>query len=461
MPVKTNLRNIPFSLLQKLNSFEDDVFEYAKGVLNRSHKDFSVKIGLILKEWAGVPVKVTHNACDGLIGSREIVDGLIQYMSGRDDIELLLEGKYTIVVDAVLDRKITDNKAQQADKKPSKGQPEDSLPDFIPVYPRYTFDQIVLEPSVKKELFDAIKVIQCKDLIYNEWGFASIDPVPRSVLNFYGQPGTGKTMCAHAIASLLGKKIMALNYSEIESKYVGEAPKNLQKAFETARETNSVLFFDEADSFLGKRIENVTQGADQALNSLRSQMLIQLEEFSGVVLFATNLVTNFDPAFESRILKHIRFELPNQEARVLIIKKMIPPQLPLSAPLTEEEYNELSASIDGFSGREIKGAVLDLLLSKADPLNKDIIFTYDDFKQSFAKKKQEKAELKAEDERRLKAKIEKKLKEKAEEAEALKKQEEAAMKQEGTATSPQEQEGSASDTCKREDAASDTDIQEN
>ena len=109
---------------------------------------------------------------------------------------------------------------------------------------------------------------------------------------------------------------------------MGDSAKNLMNAFNTAKEHNCVLFFDEADSFLGKRIQNVTQGADQALNSLRSQMLILLEEFEGVVIFATNLVSNFDQAFESRILKHIKFALPNEEARAVIINKMIPEHLP-------------------------------------------------------------------------------------------------------------------------------------
>ena len=266
-------------------------------------------------------------------------------------------------------------------------------------------------------------VLECKDLIYNKWGFAEVDAIPRSILNFYGEPGTGKTMCAHAIAHHLGKPILALNYSEIESKYVGEAPKNLQKAFDTAKETDSVLFFDEADSFLGKRIENVTQGSDQALNSLRSQMLILLEEFSGVVLFATNLVTNFDPAFESRILKHIRFELPNQEARAAIIKKMIPSRLPINEPFTDAQYLEASALIEGFSGREIKSAILDLLLSKASKNDENVQFTINDLFDVLSKKMKAKLELKAEDERRIKNKIEKKLKEKAAEAEAIKKQE--------------------------------------
>ena len=216
------------------------------------------------------------------------------------------------------------------------------------------------------------------------------------MLNFYGPPGTGKTMCAHAIANFLQRPLLSLNYSEIESKYVGEAPKNLQQAFDVAKEYNCVMFFDEADSFLGKRIENVTQGADQALNSLRSQMLILLEEFSGVVLFATNLVTNFDKAFESRILKHIKFELPNEEARTRIISKMLPKQLPFSSNYSFEDLQLISKEAEGFSGREIKSAILETLLSKATKEEANAMFEISDFVERFKLKKQEMNRLKEE-----------------------------------------------------------------
>ena len=156
------------------------------------------------------------------------------------------------------------------------------------------------------------------------------------------------------------------------------------------------MFFDEADSFLGKRIENVTQGADQALNSLRSQMLILLEEFSGVVLFATNLVTNFDKAFESRILKHIKFELPNEEARTRIISKMLPKQLPFSSKYSFEDLQLISKEAEGFSGREIKSAILETLLSKATKEEKNAMFEISDFVERFKIKKQEMIRLKEE-----------------------------------------------------------------
>lgn len=304
---------------------------------------------------------------------------------------------------------------EESNNNMQRNTPNDGLPDFIPQKPRFTFDQIILPDDTRKRIFNDLNTIKYQDLIYNQWGFAEVDSKPKSILNFYGPPGTGKTMCAHAIANMLGKPLLALNYSEIESKYVGDAAKNLKKAFDTARDKDAVMFFDEADSFLGRRIENVTQGSDQALNSLRSQMLILLEEYEGVVIFATNLVTNFDKAFESRILDHIKLELPNREARAEIIDKMLPSRLPMEHRPTKEELLEVSDTIDGFAGREIKGAILTMLLDKAGLEEADPCFTLGDLKTALIKKKDQIDKLKKEETDHRKEKIAKRLQEKLEE----------------------------------------------
>lgn len=339
---------------------------------------------------------VKSNATEKYKGSAKVAADVYDLLQSRkQELADFLHSSFRIIIDLKFDN--------AAPKKQSKnndyGQSSNSeLPYYAPVKARYTFSQIILPDRIRRQIREAISIINYQDLIYNTWGFAEVDPIPKSILNFYGPPGTGKTMCAHAIANELGKKLLALNYAEIESKYVGDAPKNLQRAFEIAKKEDCVLFFDEADSFLGKRIQNVSQGADQALNSLRSQMLILLEEHSGVVVFATNLVTNFDAAFESRILKHIKFELPNEEARIAIIKKMIPKKLPLLSPLDEAQLKDLSAITDGFSGREIKNAILDTLLAKATNDKEGSVFTFADFKSSFEAKKAEMETLKKEKE---------------------------------------------------------------
>ena len=259
---------------------------------------------------------------------------------------------------------------------------------FIAVEGKYDFSQIIIPKEKLDEIYSAMNLIELQDLVFNKWNFKSVDPVPRCILNFYGKPGTGKTMCAHAIARKIGKKILALNYAEIESKYVGDSAKNLMSAFNYAKENDCVLFFDEADSFLGKRIQNVSQGADQALNSLRSQMLILLEEFHGIVIFATNLVKNFDVAFESRILKQIQFDLPDESSRCQIILKMIPDELPLDHKLTSDELLKLSQAIGLISPREIKNAVLECIIKKATHEHEKSVFTFDDFLQAFKNKRE-------------------------------------------------------------------------
>lgn len=394
-----------------LTRIEEELKSFVQYLLNQKKSQAKVAIKFELVEKSDTTYSCESNSSFSIPDSIYIALKIKEYLARQSaELEVCLK-KYSLKVSTSF-RMPEDADAEQKNTKDSK---EETL-QFLPVKPKYNFSQIILSDKIREEVYSALRVIECKDLVYNTWGFAECDPVPRSVLNLYGEPGTGKTMCAHAIADRLHKTLLALNYAEIESKYVGEAPKNLQLAFDIAKKTDSVLFFDEADSFLGKRIQNVTQGAEQALNSLRSQMLILLEEHSGVVIFATNLVSNFDQAFESRILKHIRFELPNKEARVAIIKKMIPSRLPVLEPFSEEIFEKASEIIEGFSGREIKSAVLDMMLSKADISNPNIVFTPEDLFDVFEKRKEQKKQLKEEEDRILKNKILKKLSEKNEEA---------------------------------------------
>lgn len=228
--------------------------------------------------------------------------------------------------------------------------------------PKYKLDSLILPPEKSETIRYAASLVSNISLVYNSWNFSSFDPYPRAIINFYGKPGTGKTMCAHAIADYLGKDLLALNYAEIESKYIGDAPKKLESAFAYARQHDSVMFFDEADSFLGKRIEDVTHSADQALNSLRSTMLIQLEMFEGVVIFASNLRENYDKAFKSRFLYEIEFDLPNSDCRKKMINAYVSKIVPMvNANYSEEQIDLLANKSDGLSGREIKSTVLEAL----------------------------------------------------------------------------------------------------
>ena len=168
--------------------------------------------------------------------------------------------------------------------------------------------------------------------------------------------GTGKTFAAEAIANELGMSIIRANYAEIESKYVGETPKNIKAAFQKAREAGAVLFFDEADSILGKRLSNVRQSTDHAVNVSRSVMLLELDSFDGVTIFATNLAANYDSAFVRRILGHIAMPLPDAAARRQLWLLHLPARLP--ADLSNAQLGELVAASEGLAGGDILNAVL-------------------------------------------------------------------------------------------------------
>lgn len=254
---------------------------------------------------------------------------------------------------------------------------------FEAVEPKHKMVNLIVPETLRRALDEVVSVIRNTKLIYEDWGFGEIDPHPRAVVNFYGPPGTGKTMAAHCIADALGRKIVIANFAEIESKYVGDSPKNLENIFKTAARENAVLFFDEADSFLGKRLTSISSSSDQAVNSLRSKLLQLLEDHDGVVVFCTNLLKNYDKAFDSRILRSLKFDLPDLSCRQRLLRRMIPVKLPFAEreTLDESALKELAALTDGFSGREIKNGILQVLCSAAERGAQS--FSVQDFRDGF------------------------------------------------------------------------------
>lgn len=228
--------------------------------------------------------------------------------------------------------------------------------------PRYRFDQVALPKEKVNEIELALDTILYERQVFEEWGLYAIQPNPKCALSFYGPPGTGKSMLAEAIASKVGKKIISVSYADIENKYVGEGPKNVSAVFLAAQEQDAVLFIDEAESLLSKRLVNVSDPSGQAMNSMRSQMLISLENFHGIVVFATNMAVNYDSAFVSRI-KHIFIDFPDAETRAIIWKKHLYPfdeqSKNLRIPLAEDVDTVELGQKYVLCGRDIRNTVVE------------------------------------------------------------------------------------------------------
>lgn len=242
---------------------------------------------------------------------------------------------------------------------------QDKPPLVSSISPRFTLENdVALAPDVIKQLDEAKAKIDHYQKIYIDWGFSAVDPQGNGiVLNFYGPPGTGKTLTAEALAGSLSLSILSISIADLESKFMGETAKNIAALFKQAANENAVLFFDEADTLLGKRLSSVTQGIDNEVNAMRSTLLIELEKHPGIVIFATNFVKNYDSAFLSRITHHIGFTLPGESERKHIWNKLIVAAIPLFGE-REMIIDQATSLSGGLSGRDIRN-VMRLALPKA------------------------------------------------------------------------------------------------
>jgi SpoVK/Ycf46/Vps4 family AAA+-type ATPase len=231
------------------------------------------------------------------------------------------------------------------------------------VVPRRSFDDVILPPSTRRTLDQALAHVTSHDLIFNRWGLGQRHPTGLALaFNFAGPPGTGKTICAEAIAHALGRRLLIVRYAEVESMWMGETPKNVSALFRLAREENAVLLFDEADAIAARRSATLEHGVLRETNTVVNVLLQELESFDGVVIFATNLAANFDPAFERRIRTHVLFEMPGVEEREQIWRVQMHPTL---TPLADDvNFRELAEKYEA-SGGDIRNAVLKAAMAAA------------------------------------------------------------------------------------------------
>jgi SpoVK/Ycf46/Vps4 family AAA+-type ATPase len=221
---------------------------------------------------------------------------------------------------------------------------------------RRTFADVILPPRTRAALDETLSLVRTHELIFTQWGLGERHSTGLGLaFNFAGPPGTGKTICAEAIATSLGKKLLSVRYAELESMWIGETPKNVAAVFRMATEEDAVLFFDEADSIASRRATGATQGYQRESNTVVNVLLKELESFNGVVIFATNLAVNFDPAFERRIRTHVLFEMPGVDEREQIWRVQVHPE---KTPLADDVNFRALAERYAVSGGDIKNAVL-------------------------------------------------------------------------------------------------------
>ena len=121
----------------------------------------------------------------------------------------------------------------------------------------------------------------------------------------------------------------------------------------SARDQRAVLFFDEADAIASRRTAS-GHSFEREANLVVNVLLQELESFRGVVIFATNLAANFDPAFERRIRTQVLFEAPDAALRERIWRTQLHPRTPVASDV---DFRRLAEQFE-VTGGDIRNAVL-------------------------------------------------------------------------------------------------------
>lgn len=104
----------------------------------------------------------------------------------------------------------------------------------------------------------------------------------------------------------------------------------------------------------------MSNATDVSVNQTRSVLLTLMNDYKGMIIFASNFISNYDTAFIRRIQYHIKFELPDEELRKKLWKKYIPENMPNNA-----DIDYLSKNYPGLTGSDIANIVLKAALFAA------------------------------------------------------------------------------------------------
>jgi SpoVK/Ycf46/Vps4 family AAA+-type ATPase len=201
----------------------------------------------------------------------------------------------------------------------------------IKINPKYSWSDIVLPQEQMAQIRELLNYVKYRDVVYGTWGFAQKLSLGKGLnVLFSGLSGTGKTMAAEIIACELGLDLYKIDLSMVVSKYIGETEKNLSAIFREGKDSNAILFFDEADALFGKRSE-VKDAHDRYANIETAYLLQKMDEYEGIVILATNLRNNMDEAFTRRMHATVDFPFPEEEYRRRIFEGIFPKQAPLNS----------------------------------------------------------------------------------------------------------------------------------
>lgn len=204
------------------------------------------------------------------------------------------------------------------------------------------------------------------DQIKYDLNYLNLDTQPESLLAglkrsqkasmlFYGLPGTGKSALAKHLSLELDKPIIMKRASDLISMWVGGTEKNIAKAFRDAARERAILFMDEADNYLRNRETAVRSWEVTEVN----EMLVQMENFEGIFIAATNLIDNLDMAAFRRFDLKIRFDCLSSDQRWNMFQSLLEDK-PDNLSGRRADYAKKLGQLGGLAPGDFRSAIRNL-----------------------------------------------------------------------------------------------------
>ncbi len=209
------------------------------------------------------------------------------------------------------------------------------------------WNDLVLPVSTEKQIKEILVWLTHNKTLMRELNMSrKLKPGYRVL--FHGPPGTGKTLTANLLGKFTERDVYRIDLSTVVSKYIGETEKNLSNLFNRAENKDWILFFDEADALFGKRT-NVQNAHDRYANQEVAYLLQRIEEYTGLVVLASNFKANIDEAFIRRFQTIIHFPMPKSNERLKLWQKAFPDKIKLdegvNLKLLSQQYELTGAEI--------------------------------------------------------------------------------------------------------------------
>jgi SpoVK/Ycf46/Vps4 family AAA+-type ATPase len=189
--------------------------------------------------------------------------------------------------------------------------------DFITeTVPRRRLDELRLPAITRRSIDEFIEEQQRSDVL------RSHGLEPRNRLLLVGQPGTGKTTLAEAVAEAIAVSMFVVRYELMIGSYLGETALRLKRVFDYARTTPCVLFFDEFDAIGKERGDKHETGE---IKRVVSSLLMQIDELPSytVVAAATNHPELLDRASWRRFQLRLKLPMPNRSDLAKYIESIL------------------------------------------------------------------------------------------------------------------------------------------